>query len=112
MMRRASGDECGNLLGQEYNRPAREAGVLEKSREATLTISLTANIIAGHLLITLLGNNGPSIRHTFLTVLITAQIFLLILLNISAFFFFGQSFYNPANLVWILYHNLTNESCM
>jgi hypothetical protein len=23
MMRGASGDECGNLLGQEYNRPAR-----------------------------------------------------------------------------------------
>jgi hypothetical protein len=32
----ASGDECGNLLGQEYNRPAREAGVLKKPREATL----------------------------------------------------------------------------
>jgi hypothetical protein len=35
MMRGASGDECGNLLGQEYNRPAREAGVLKKPREAT-----------------------------------------------------------------------------
>jgi hypothetical protein len=23
VMRGASGDECGNLLGQEYNRPAR-----------------------------------------------------------------------------------------
>jgi len=40
---------------------------------------LTANIIAGHLLLTLLGNNGPLIRHTLLTVLITAQILLLIL---------------------------------
>jgi hypothetical protein len=30
MMRGASGDECGNLLGQEYNRPA-EAGVFEKA---------------------------------------------------------------------------------
>jgi predicted hotdog family 3-hydroxylacyl-ACP dehydratase len=36
MMRGASGDECGNLLGQDYNRPAREAGVLKKPREATL----------------------------------------------------------------------------
>jgi len=45
----------------------------------TLAVRLTANIIAGHLLLTLLGNNGPSIRHTFLTVLITAQIHLLIL---------------------------------
>jgi len=40
---------------------------------------LTANIITGHLLLTLLGNNGPSIRHTLLTLLITAQILLLIL---------------------------------
>jgi hypothetical protein len=31
MMRGASGDECGKLLGQEYNRPA-EAGVLKKPR--------------------------------------------------------------------------------
>jgi hypothetical protein len=37
MMRGASGDECGKLLGQEYNRPA-EAGVLKKPREATLEI--------------------------------------------------------------------------
>jgi hypothetical protein len=40
MMRGASGDECGNLLGQEYNRPA-EAGVLKKPREATLTFFFT-----------------------------------------------------------------------
>jgi hypothetical protein len=39
-MRGASGDECGNLLGQEYNRPAREAGVLKKPREATLPLLL------------------------------------------------------------------------
>jgi hypothetical protein len=39
MMRGTSGDECGNLLGQEYNRPAREAGVLKKPREATLTFN-------------------------------------------------------------------------
>jgi hypothetical protein len=38
MMRGASGDECGNLLGQEYNRPAK-AGVLKKPREATLTFN-------------------------------------------------------------------------
>jgi len=44
-----------------------------------LAVCLTANIIAGHLLLTLLGNNGPSIRHTLLTVLITAQILLLII---------------------------------
>jgi hypothetical protein len=38
MMRGASGDECGKLLGQEYNRPA-EAGVLKKPQEATLTFN-------------------------------------------------------------------------
>jgi len=48
-------------------------------RPGTLAVRLTANIIAGHLLLTLLGNNGPSIRHTLLTVLIIAQILLLIL---------------------------------
>jgi len=36
-------------------------------------------IMRGHFILTLLGNNGPSIRHTLLTVLITAQILLLIL---------------------------------
>ena len=44
-------------------------------RPGTLAVRLTANIIARHLL----GNNRPSIRHTLLTVLITAQILLLIL---------------------------------
>jgi len=48
-------------------------------RPGTLAVCLTANIIAGHLLLTLLGKNGASIRHTLLTVLITAQILLLIL---------------------------------
>jgi F-type H+-transporting ATPase subunit a len=48
-------------------------------RPGTLAVRLTANIIAGHLLLTLLGNNGPSISHTLLIVLISAQIFLLIL---------------------------------
>jgi F-type H+-transporting ATPase subunit a len=45
----------------------------------TLSVRLTTNIIVGHLPLILLGNNGPSIRHTILTVLITAQILLLIL---------------------------------
>jgi len=48
-------------------------------RPGTLAVRLTANIIAGHLLLTLLGNNGPSIRRSILTVLIIAQILLLIL---------------------------------
>nr|YP_009350394.1 ATP synthase F0 subunit 6 [Crepititermes verruculosus]AQP26979.1 ATP synthase F0 subunit 6 [Crepititermes verruculosus] len=48
-------------------------------RPGTLAVRLTANMIAGHLLLTLLGNNGPSMSHTMLTVLITAQILLLIL---------------------------------
>nr|QXT43937.1 ATP synthase F0 subunit 6 [Alyscotermes sp. BDIT11-3-1b] len=48
-------------------------------RPGTLAVRLTANMIAGHLLLTLLGNNGPAMSHTMLTVLITAQILLLIL---------------------------------
>nr|YP_009351486.1 ATP synthase F0 subunit 6 [Orthotermes depressifrons]AQP29723.1 ATP synthase F0 subunit 6 [Orthotermes depressifrons] len=48
-------------------------------RPGTLAVRLTANMIAGHLLLTLLGNNGPSMSHTMLTMLIIAQILLLIL---------------------------------
>nr|WMY24045.1 ATP synthase F0 subunit 6 [Capritermes capricornis]WNL53869.1 ATP synthase F0 subunit 6 [Capritermes capricornis] len=48
-------------------------------RPGTLAVRLTANMIAGHLLLTLLGNNGPSMSSTLLTVLIIAQILLLIL---------------------------------
>nr|YP_001256891.1 ATP synthase F0 subunit 6 [Reticulitermes flavipes]YP_001256904.1 ATP synthase F0 subunit 6 [Reticulitermes santonensis]ABN10422.1 ATP synthase F0 subunit 6 [Reticulitermes flavipes]ABN10435.1 ATP synthase F0 subunit 6 [Reticulitermes santonensis]URH16779.1 ATP synthase F0 subunit 6 [Reticulitermes flavipes] len=48
-------------------------------RPGTLAVRLTANMIAGHLLLTLLGNNGPNMSHTLLTVLIIAQILLLIL---------------------------------
>nr|AQP28304.1 ATP synthase F0 subunit 6 [Odontotermes sp. K TB-2017] len=48
-------------------------------RPGTLAVRLTANMIAGHLLLTLLGNNGPSMSHTMLSILITAQILLLIL---------------------------------
>jgi F-type H+-transporting ATPase subunit a len=40
---------------------------------------LAANIIAGHLLLTLLGNNGPSINSSLLIVLIIIQIALLTL---------------------------------
>nr|ASM93506.1 ATP synthase F0 subunit 6 [Reticulitermes speratus kyushuensis] len=48
-------------------------------RPGTLAVRLTANMIAGHLLLTLLGNNGPTMNHTLLAVLITAQILLLTL---------------------------------
>nr|AQP26662.1 ATP synthase F0 subunit 6 [Anoplotermes sp. E1 TB-2017] len=48
-------------------------------RPGTLAVRLTANMIAGHLLLTLLGNNGPAMSHSMLMVLITAQILLLIL---------------------------------
>jgi F-type H+-transporting ATPase subunit a len=40
---------------------------------------LAANIIAGHLLLTLLGNTGPSITYSLVYLLIIAQIALLIL---------------------------------
>nr|URX53997.1 ATP synthase F0 subunit 6 [Epicalotermes sp. 2 AB-2022a] len=48
-------------------------------RPGTLAVRLTANMIAGHLLLTLLGNNGPTIAQSLLWILITAQILLLIL---------------------------------
>nr|URX53568.1 ATP synthase F0 subunit 6 [Procryptotermes corniceps] len=48
-------------------------------RPGTLAVRLTANMIAGHLLLTLLGNNGPTITQSLLSVLIIAQILLLIL---------------------------------
>nr|UQJ75226.1 ATP synthase F0 subunit 6 [Tauritermes triceromegas] len=48
-------------------------------RPGTLAVRLTANMIAGHLLLTLLGNNGPTIAQSLLWVLIIAQILLLIL---------------------------------
>lgn len=44
-------------------------------RPRTLAIRLTANIIAGHLLLTLLGNTGPEIRNRLiLIIMITAQV--------------------------------------
>nr|QZK21692.1 ATP synthase F0 subunit 6 [Amitermes sp. QLD_003] len=48
-------------------------------RPGTLAVRLTANMIAGHLLLTLLGNTGPSMSYALLIVLISAQILLLIL---------------------------------
>ena len=48
-------------------------------RPGTLAIRLSANIIAGHLLITLLGNTGPSISLILLNLLLIVQILLLVL---------------------------------
>nr|URH17012.1 ATP synthase F0 subunit 6 [Calcaritermes temnocephalus] len=48
-------------------------------RPGTLAVRLTANMIAGHLLLTLLGNNGPTMGISLLSILIAAQILLLIL---------------------------------
>lgn len=48
-------------------------------RPGTLAVRLTANIIAGHLLITLIGNTGTTIRIVIVNLLIIRQIALLIL---------------------------------
>nr|YP_009555978.1 ATP synthase F0 subunit 6 [Myllocerinus aurolineatus]QBF03605.1 ATP synthase F0 subunit 6 [Myllocerinus aurolineatus] len=48
-------------------------------RPGTLAIRLTANMIAGHLLVTLLGNSGSSLNLYWLNILIIVQILLLIL---------------------------------
>lgn len=48
-------------------------------RPGTLAVRLAANIIAGHLLLTLLGNTGSSIRYLLLILLIRTQIALLLL---------------------------------
>lgn len=48
-------------------------------RPGTLAVRLTANIIAGHLLLTLLGNTGPSISYILVTFLLVGQIALLVL---------------------------------
>lgn len=48
-------------------------------RPGTLAVRLTANIIAGHLLITLLRGTGPSIPRYFIIILVIIQILLLIL---------------------------------
>lgn len=49
-------------------------------RPGTLAVRLTANIIAGHLLLTLLGNTGPiSTSYIILSIILITQIALLIL---------------------------------
>nr|YP_010320616.1 ATP synthase F0 subunit 6 [Myra affinis]UJP67363.1 ATP synthase F0 subunit 6 [Myra affinis] len=48
-------------------------------RPGTLAIRLAANMIAGHLLLTLLGNVGPSASLTILSILVFSQILLLTL---------------------------------
>lgn len=48
-------------------------------RPGTLAVRLAANIIAGHLLLTLLGNTGPSISTILISLLLITQILLLML---------------------------------
>lgn len=48
-------------------------------RPGTLAVRLTANIIAGHLLLTLIGNTGNSLSFILLNLLLFSQIALLIL---------------------------------
>nr|UNY33502.1 ATP synthase F0 subunit 6 [Lepidurus apus apus] len=48
-------------------------------RPGTLAVRLAANMIAGHLLLTLLGNQGPNSSNLILTLLISTQVLLLTL---------------------------------
>nr|YP_010296681.1 ATP synthase F0 subunit 6 [Rhagoletis cerasi]UMI33248.1 ATP synthase F0 subunit 6 [Rhagoletis cerasi]UMI33261.1 ATP synthase F0 subunit 6 [Rhagoletis cerasi]UMI33274.1 ATP synthase F0 subunit 6 [Rhagoletis cerasi]WCB98181.1 ATP synthase F0 subunit 6 [Rhagoletis cerasi]WCB98194.1 ATP synthase F0 subunit 6 [Rhagoletis cerasi] len=48
-------------------------------RPGTLAVRLAANMIAGHLLLTLLGNTGPSLSYIIVSLLLIGQIALLIL---------------------------------
>nr|YP_009142652.1 ATP synthase F0 subunit 6 [Qinlingacris taibaiensis]AKH60733.1 ATP synthase F0 subunit 6 [Qinlingacris taibaiensis] len=48
-------------------------------RPGTLAVRLTANMIAGHLLLTLLGNTGPSMTMNMISFLIIGQMLLMIL---------------------------------
>nr|YP_010890847.1 ATP synthase F0 subunit 6 [Ceriagrion auranticum]WJK72284.1 ATP synthase F0 subunit 6 [Ceriagrion auranticum] len=48
-------------------------------RPGTLAVRLAANMIAGHLLMTLLGNTGPSITYSILSLLLITQVALLML---------------------------------
>nr|YP_010242192.1 ATP synthase F0 subunit 6 [Notostomus gibbosus]QTI83232.1 ATP synthase F0 subunit 6 [Notostomus gibbosus] len=48
-------------------------------RPGTLAVRLAANMIAGHLLLTLLGNTGPSLSLSLLNFLVISQILLLLL---------------------------------
>merc|ERR1712054_753400 len=48
-------------------------------RPFTLAIRLAANIVAGHLLLTLLGNQGPTIAARIITFLLVALVLLIVL---------------------------------
>nr|YP_010155423.1 ATP synthase F0 subunit 6 [Dicraeus orientalis]QQX44916.1 ATP synthase F0 subunit 6 [Dicraeus orientalis] len=48
-------------------------------RPGTLAVRLTANMIAGHLLLTLLGNTGPGMSSLMISILLITQILLLVL---------------------------------
>lgn len=48
-------------------------------RPGTLAVRLAANMIAGHLLLVLLGNQGPSLAASLLSILLVTQILLLTL---------------------------------
>nr|CCJ27921.1 ATP6 [Thaumetopoea aff. pityocampa ENA] len=48
-------------------------------RPGTLAVRLTANMIAGHLLMTLLSSTGPSLSSSFIMILLMIQILLMIL---------------------------------
>nr|UYG48406.1 ATP synthase F0 subunit 6 [Chrysops sp.] len=48
-------------------------------RPGTLAVRLAANMIAGHLLLTLLGNTGPSLSYSIVSLLLIGQIALLVL---------------------------------
>nr|UOU85244.1 ATP synthase F0 subunit 6 [Rhagio lineola] len=48
-------------------------------RPGTLAVRLAANMIAGHLLLTLLGNTGPSLSYYIIILLLITQIALLVL---------------------------------
>nr|YP_009261944.1 ATP synthase F0 subunit 6 [Symplecta hybrida]AMN09060.1 ATP synthase F0 subunit 6 [Symplecta hybrida] len=48
-------------------------------RPGTLAVRLAANMIAGHLLLTLLGNTGPSMAYYMVVLLVIGQIALLVL---------------------------------
>nr|YP_214879.1 ATP synthase F0 subunit 6 [Nesomachilis australica]AAV50267.1 ATP synthase F0 subunit 6 [Nesomachilis australica] len=48
-------------------------------RPGTLAVRLAANMIAGHLLITLLSSTGPSLSHQVISILIITQILLMTL---------------------------------
>nr|AUN88082.1 ATP synthase F0 subunit 6 [Somatochlora hineana] len=48
-------------------------------RPGTLAVRLAANMIAGHLLMTLLGSTGPSLSYSLLSLLLITQIALLML---------------------------------